>query len=570
MSQRSDDITGPYDAIVVGGGLGGCSAAAHLAALGRKTLLLESYTVLGGSSHVFRRRNEWEFDCGVHYVGDCGPSGEVPTLLRGLGLDGVIEWLPLDRSSFDTIVAPGLELRTPVGWDNYLTELTDVFPEDKAGIERAIGILRTLGESFDRVQDMQTTRRFAGALARAKWAAPYAFLPYAALLVRCGISPRTMLAMSVQNGALASTPDTLTSLGHAIFLQNYVAGGAYYPKGGGQTLAAGFASVIRAGGGDIRTNTRVDRIRIESGRVAGVLLSDGRTVDAPVVVSGADAIRTFTELVGLEHLPRRERLRVQSWTMSRPLINGFFGVDMDLTDTPNSNYFAIPDLDVASSLLSLKRFGDNVTHAKGRRDSISWARDFAASQPMFVQSSSRRDPDHRRAAPLGHATIEVQTLAPYRPDLWGFDGLGIEDGEYRRAESYNRVKDIILDGMLERMEQVFPGASSRVRLAELGSPATQQRFVGNSDGAPFGLAYSATQMGPMRPGPATSIPGLFLVGTSTPSGPAAQGAMVSGQVAAGLIVGRDLNAEVRAGGVLVDSAHTNELDTPTDALRSSH
>ncbi|WP_328856394.1 NAD(P)/FAD-dependent oxidoreductase [Williamsia herbipolensis] len=559
-----------FDAIVVGGGLGGCSAAAHLAALGHKTLLVERYSILGGSSHVFRRDNEWEFDCGVHYVGDCGPEGEVPRLLRGLGLDEAIGWLPLDPTRFDTVIAPGLEVRTPADWDRYLINLEGAFPEDRAGIRRAVGVLRKLGESLDRTRDTQSYGRFAAAMGRAGWAAPYAFLPYVALLVRCGLSPRTILAMSVQNGALASTPETLSTLGHAIFLQNYVGGGAYYPRGGGQTLAAGFAAVIRANGGEISTNTTVARIRTEGGSVIGVELTGGRHLDAPIVVSDLDPVRTFRDLVGTENLSRRLRLRSRSWTMSKPLINGFFGVAMDLSDIPNTNYFAIPDLSVADSLMSLKRFGERTAGGKGHRDGEAWARDFARSQPMFVQSSSRRDPDYRRAAPLGHGTVEVQTLAPYRPDLWGFDGYDVADREYKRNKQYQRVKEIVLDGMLERMEQAIPGSSSRVLISELGTPATQERYVGNTGGAPFGLAYTPTQMGPMRPGPATSIQGLYLVGTSTPSGPATQGAMVSGQIAAGIIVGRDLNAEVRAGASIHRGEKIDVSSVSADALRASH
>ncbi|HBC19035.1 MAG TPA: phytoene dehydrogenase, partial [Alcanivorax sp.] len=50
-----------WDAIVIGAGLGGLSSAAYLAASGKRTLLLERYAVLGGSSHVFRRKKKWEF-----------------------------------------------------------------------------------------------------------------------------------------------------------------------------------------------------------------------------------------------------------------------------------------------------------------------------------------------------------------------------------------------------------------------------------------------------------------------------------------------------------------------------
>jgi all-trans-retinol 13,14-reductase len=83
-----------WDVVVIGAGLGGLSAAAYLATNGMRTLVLEQYDVAGGCSHVFRRHS-FEFDVGVHYIGDCGPNGVIPTVLRGVGLAGKIEFLEM-------------------------------------------------------------------------------------------------------------------------------------------------------------------------------------------------------------------------------------------------------------------------------------------------------------------------------------------------------------------------------------------------------------------------------------------------------------------------------------------
>lgn len=134
------------------------------------------------------------------------------------------------------------------------------------------------------------------------------------------------------------------------------------------------------------------------------------------------------------------------------------------------------------------------------------------------------------------------------------------------AATYQEVKKIVTDAMLERMEQVLPGSSGRVRVTELGTPATQMRFVGNTAGSPFGLDLRASQIGTLRPDTRTPIAGLFLAGTSTRWGPGTEGSMLSGRRAASAIVGRDLSAEVRAGTVLVDRAQLTAWGDDFDPL----
>ncbi|WP_264014375.1 phytoene desaturase family protein [[Mycobacterium] manitobense] len=542
-----------WDAIVVGSGLGGLSTAAYLAAAGRKTLLLERYTTLGGTSHVFSRRGQWEFDCGVHYVSHCGPDGIVTAMMSGIGIDDRITWLPMDQSGFDRIIAPGFELATPVGWDAYEANLIDAFPGERKSVRRFHGLMRRIGEAHDR-NDMVTAGGMARWAARAGRGAAFMGVPYAATLAALGISSRMAYALSVQSGAVACSPTVLPTAAMAAFFQDYIGAGSYYPKGGGQILAAGFAAVITAHGGAIRTNSDVAEILLDDGRVQGVRLSDGEVLSSATVVSNADIIKTYTDLIGLEKLPRLFRRRVSGWKMSQPLINGFFGVEIDLADQPNSNYFSIPDWGPAKSYKHMTAFGHNTLNGEGFDVGAEWARDMAHRQPMFVQSSSRRDPSNRRAAPHGHATIEVQTVTPSDPRLWGFNGYDIASGDYSQDSGYLEVKKIIIDGMLERMEQAFPGSSSKVKLSELGTPATQTRFVNNTAGAPFGLQLRLSQTGPMRPRDTTPIPGLYTVGTSTAWGPGTVGSMLSGVNAAGSIIGRDLVPFIRTGGRLADSS----------------
>ena len=60
-----------WDAIIIGSGAGGMAAAAALARLGRRVLLLEKHYVAGGLTHEFSRQG-YRWDVGVHYLGNRG------------------------------------------------------------------------------------------------------------------------------------------------------------------------------------------------------------------------------------------------------------------------------------------------------------------------------------------------------------------------------------------------------------------------------------------------------------------------------------------------------------------
>ena len=58
-----------YDVIVIGSGMGGLASAALLSQMGKKVIVLEQHYTAGGFTHAYDR-NGYEWDVGVHYIGD--------------------------------------------------------------------------------------------------------------------------------------------------------------------------------------------------------------------------------------------------------------------------------------------------------------------------------------------------------------------------------------------------------------------------------------------------------------------------------------------------------------------
>jgi len=138
-----------WDAIVIGSGPGGLTTAACLGSAGNKVLVLEAHDLAGGNTQVFRRHHgpDWyEFDVGVHYIGECGPGGLFTTVFNSLGVGARMKFRQLDPDGFDTLMFPDRTVRVPAGWDAYRDRLVEQFPNDRAGIERALDVLRTVAE----------------------------------------------------------------------------------------------------------------------------------------------------------------------------------------------------------------------------------------------------------------------------------------------------------------------------------------------------------------------------------------------------------------------------------------
>lgn len=547
--------TQDWDAIVVGSGLGGLSTAAYLAANGKNVLVLEQYDVIGGQTHVFRRVGKWEFDVGVHHVENAGPSGNMPKVLAGLGLDRRVEFLEIDPKQFNRVIGPDFELRIPHGWDAFLVNLIAAFPGEEKALRRYVSLLRAAAPATDRTQKGLTSlRATARTVARTGKAAPFFYAPYPAVLAACGLSARAIFVLSAQVADYTSLPHRVPFGFHAGFLNDFVGGGAWFPRGGGQVISANLLNVITANGGQVRTRATVEKILVEGGRVVGVRLEGGEVITAPVVISDADLKRTMLDLVGTEHLPRAQALRAKSWRMGWPFINTYFGVEMDLRTTSAAGTYAIPTWEGTENLAALARTFHRLVPGGHRRDRNEWLDDFGRRMPAFVHSSTSCDPDNARSAPPRCGVVEAMTLVPRDPAFWGTQGYSAGDGGYRRERVYHEMKERLTESMLDRVEAVHPGARAKVLWSEAATPATQERYTRTTGGNAFGLEVTHDQSPPFRPGSTTAIPGLFVAGTSTAWGPGTTGAMMSGVHAAGAVLGRDLFAEVQAGAVFGDTS----------------
>ena len=69
ISYKQNKIEGVFDYILIGSGPGSLACAAILSKYGKRCCVLEKHYTAGGFTHTYRRRG-YEWDVGVHYIGD--------------------------------------------------------------------------------------------------------------------------------------------------------------------------------------------------------------------------------------------------------------------------------------------------------------------------------------------------------------------------------------------------------------------------------------------------------------------------------------------------------------------
>ena len=268
------------DAVVIGSGIGGLATAAIMAKAGKKVLVLEQHDQAGGCCHTYIDKG-YEFDVGIHYIGECG----FPTVTRVLldqVTDGQLEWEPLEEV-FDWVsIGYGEENRMYPVWcsgknDKWKNDLKDRFPNEHEAIDKFFNalklekgtaliriLLKTLPLWLSKVLIHSGLINFMTNL----WKGPLAMTSKE--FVESLTSNKDLQTIMCYNWGDYGTKPSDSSFAMQALLHNHYMRGAYYPVGGASEIAFNAIPVIERGGGKVMVRVQVDKILMKNGAAVGV------------------------------------------------------------------------------------------------------------------------------------------------------------------------------------------------------------------------------------------------------------------------------------------------------------
>jgi phytoene dehydrogenase-like protein len=492
------------DVIVIGSGMGGLAAAAALARVWKKrVLVVERHWTAGGFTHSFRRPGGYSWDVGLHYIGGLGKDEFFRRVFAFLSRDE-LRWT-LMPEPFERFLYPDFEFAVPAGREALRRALHEAFPGERRNIDRYLRDRRRAARGLALLSALGSANPLARLFGRP------ALVTTSAGLARRIRDPR-LRALLVSRWGNYGVPPHESAFGiEGIISEHYVDGG-YYPEGGAGSIAAGILPTIEEAGGRVLLSTAVREILVEKGRAAGVraVTSKGEELSlrAPIVISDAGARTTYLGLLAPEH-GGVLREAIAGLPLAASAVTLYLGLrsSAETIGLHGENLWIFREYDHESAAPKM----EHVLEGRPRGCYASFATlNDPASQVHTAQVITFVD----------HASFEQWSQLPWRD----------------RGAEYEALKERITDGLIDLVEEKRPGFRDLIAYRELSTPLSIETFTGQVGGQVYGLAATPERFRLRGLGVKTPVKGLFLTGADAGLF-GVVGSMMSGLFAASAAIG---------------------------------
>lgn len=458
-----------WDAIVVGAGIGGLTAAARLLEDGLRVLVVESDPHPGGTAYAYHRK-------GFYFP--MGPMGfSSPEMVRdALRRAGVEEELKLKRVHY-RLHAFGLEAPLSLPYAEMISELAALFPREEAGISRFFG-------HMDKISSLQDRLAKEGA-SRSRQEESVSAAAYLDKLVGDWRLRRILGSMGSREPYSGTT---LLAAMWSLLCDK----GIHYPVGGmrrlsdmlaaklgweatapGSESAPAAARLTSPGTGRLMLDSEAAGIEVDEGRARGIILRDGTRLEADAVISNADYKATFTRLLPREAVPDELFHAVSTARQTASNLQVCLGLDASRVE--------LSAFDQASRIIYRRDSTEQPPDDTGPDWDASEIDPRAlAGEELEATLLSADDP---LLAPAGCAVLVIRVAVAHR------HFARFRPRRKRRLPGYFSYKTSLAHALVKEASRLVPGLEDAVLYMDVATPLTFEERGGRSEGAVAGWSW---------------------------------------------------------------------------------
>ncbi|SES63463.1 prolycopene isomerase [Natronincola peptidivorans] len=455
----SNNFKTEYDAVVVGAGNGGLTAAATLAGKGMKTLLLEQHNLPGGFATSFVR-GRFEFEPSLHEISDFGPpddKGNVRMLLEDrIGLD--VEWIEVPEAY--RLIVPNekggrIDATMPFGEEEFIAKMEEYVPGSKESVvkfirlcEEVIDAFTYLAESKGNHDKKVLTKEYPNFLKTA----PYTLQDVLDSLKMPYRAQKIITAYWCYIGV--GVKDMSFTIFGAMFYR-YITKQAFIPRFRSHGYTTALDMKIRELGGDIQYNTKVEKIIIEKGQIVGVETSHGDVIKTNYVITNTSPHTVYNQLI----YPKTEVPETALKTCNARKV-GF------------SAFVVYLGLDKSAEELGIDEYSYFVYSTPDTNDIYKSFHSLGRPVGQATVCLNKTIPD---CSPEGTSILYLTTL--FSGDCW-------RDVE---PKDYVKLKNKLAEEMIDEFEKAL-GINIRdsIEEIEVATPATFANYTGAFNGSVYG------------------------------------------------------------------------------------
>ena len=520
---RPNRLAQSYDVLVVGSGIGGLVNGALLSLLGQRVCVLEQHYTAGGYTHAYEREG-YEWDVGVHYIGDVHKPTSTLRRIFDVVSEGRLQWAEMD-AAYDRIILGDREYDLIAGTENFIATLVHRFPEEESAIRQYVALIRQTSYQSSRFFAGQAMPRSLGRAygkSRSLLLDKHFFQTTRTVLEALTENQELIAVLTGQWGDYGLPPAESSFLMHALVAKHYLAGGAY-PVGGASAMARSIIPTIRKAGGEVFTYAEVEKILVEGKQAVGVRMADGTEIRAGKVVSNAGFLPTVNRL-----LPESARALLPSQGKDKQiklssahlcLYAGFKGSPVEL-GMSTTNLWIYPSEDHEGNLKAYLSAPDDTPFPL-----------------VYVSFPSAKDPEWEERYP-GKSTVEIVTVT--QPEWFGeWQGTTWQ----QRGEGYEAKKQALAEKLLAILFKRMPQLEAALDFYELSTPLSTQFYQRNEQGEIYGLDHFPARFDHPSLHPQTPIKNFYLTGADVVTagiGGAVMGGMMTTSVMLGPVKARHI------------------------------